>query len=486
MSPRQVVVVGYGMAAARLIEEIRRADPDGRRVGLTVVGEENVHAYNRILLASVLTGRMEPEAIQLQDKAWAAGHNVDVILGVAVSAVDRAARTVSLTNGERLRYDWLVFATGSSPWIPHIDGLVTGAGVLADGVVAFRTLAECELLREYVRPETAVAVLGGGVLGLEVARALLDRTRHVSVVHPMAWIMERQLDREAGTILAATLEGIGIRLRVGRHAVQYIPGTGLRLDDESVVHANLVVVAAGARPEVGLAARSGIVVDKGIVVDDSLRTSDPRIFAIGDCAQHGGTAGGFVEPAWEQATVLGRLLTDSGSAVRYGGSKVVASLKVPGVELMSLGDPHADVRSVGTGAEVLCLLDPAGGRYAKLVLRGDTVQGAVMLGLPDAAAAIAHHYLNATAVPLDRITALTGRGPGPGADALDEATAPPGGRMVCLCNSVTRESLTAAWRAGARTSEDLVTATRATTGCGACGSAVRAIADRMARSEQAG
>lgn len=482
MSPRQVVVVGYGMAAARLIEEVRRADPDGRRIGLTVVGEESTYAYNRILLASVLTGRMEPEAIQLQDKDWVAGHNVNVVLGVTVSAVDRETRTVWLAGGERLRYDRLVFATGSSPWIPRIDGLVTDTGALADGVVAFRTLAECELLREHVRPETAVAVLGGGVLGLELARALLDRTRHVSVVHPMAWIMERQLDREAGTILAATLEGIGIRLRVGRYAVQYIPGTGLRLDDESVVHANLVVVAAGARPETGLAARSGLVVDKGIVVGDRLRTSDPGIFAIGDCAQHGGTVGGFVEPAWEQATVLGRLLTDDGSAVRYGGSKVVASLKVPGVELMSLGDPHVDVHSAD--AEVLCLLDPAGGRYAKLVLREGMVEGAVMLGLPDAAASVAHDYVNARAVPFDRISVLTGRGARSEADVLDETVAS-SRRMVCLCNSVTRESLIGAWRDGARTTGELVAATRATTGCGACGSAVRAIADRMARNEQA-
>jgi assimilatory nitrate reductase electron transfer subunit len=480
--PRHVVVIGYGMAAARLIEKIRRADPDGRCVALTVVGEENVYAYNRILLASVLTARMKPDAIQLHDKAWAASRNINVFLGVAVAAVDRRARMVSLTSGERIRYDRLVFATGSSPWIPPTDGLLTGDGELADGVVAFRTLAECELLKEHVRPGTAAVVLGGGVLGLELARALLERTRHVTVVHPMAWIMERQLDQGAGRILATSLERMGIRLRIGRYAVQYRPGTGLRLDDASVVHANLVVVSAGARPETAVAAKAGLAVKQGIVVDDCLRTSDPQIFAIGDCAQHGGTISGFVEPAWEQAAVLGDLLTDERSASRYHGSKVVTSLKVPGVELMTLGDPHVDLYSADH--EVLCLADPVGGRYARLVLRGDVVEGAIMLGLPDAAAATAHHYANSSPVPIDRLSLLVGRGFRAENDVFDDATSSRQ-RIVCLCNSVTRESLIGAWRAGARSTNELVNVTRATTGCGACGAAVRAMADQLARSERA-
>src|SRR5262245_39449847 len=308
MNAREVVVVGYGMAAARFVEDVRRADPDGRRIGLTVIGEEPGYAYNRVLLTSVLTGRMRPEAIRLQDKAWVAERNLRLFLGATVSAVDRVARTVTLASGERIGYDALVLATGSRPRIPPTDGLRTESGELSGGVLAFRTLASCDLLREQVRPGTSVAVLGGGVLGLELARALRELTGQVTVVHPMAWVMERQLDQTAARILVTELEKAGVGFSIGRYATRYEPGTGLRLDDGSLVPARLVVVSGGAWPEVSLARAAGLEIDRGIVVDERLRTSDPRIFAIGDCAQYAGVPQGFVEPAWEQAGVLAGVL----------------------------------------------------------------------------------------------------------------------------------------------------------------------------------
>jgi assimilatory nitrate reductase electron transfer subunit len=476
MSAQQVVVIGYGMAAARLLEEVRRIDPDGRRVTLTVIGEERVPAYNRILLTSVLSGRMEARRIQLQDKAWAASHNVDVVLGVCVSAIDRVGRTVLLANGERVRYDVLVLATGSRPWLPPTRGLRGADGEPAAGVAFLRTLADCETLHDLARPGATAVVLGGGVLGLEAAHALHERAAEVTVVHPMAWLMERQLDRGSGRILAAALERRGIRFRIGRYAHDYLPGKGLWLDDGSVVPADLVLVAAGTRPETALAADAGLAVDKGVMVDDRLRATDPSIFAIGDCAQHGEAVSGFVESAWTQATVLAELLTQERPSARYRGGGVVTTLKIPAIELMALGDPHVDPYT--SEADVVCLTDPAGGRYAKLVVRQDRIDGAILLGLPNAAASVSYCYVNSTVVPSDRFSLLVGGVSGAGDDVAA------GGQIVCLCNNVTRESLAGAWRAGARTAGELADATRATTGCGACGAAVQAMADRLARENQ--
>lgn len=474
MNARHVVVIGYGMAAARLVEEIRRLDPDGRRVALTVIGEEDVPAYNRILLTSVLTGRMTPRAIQLQDKAWAASHNVDVVLGVAAIAIDRPARTVRLANGDEMRYDVLVLATGSRPWTPPTAGLFTAAGEPVGGVAVFRALADCERLRELARGGAKAVVLGGGVLGLEVAHALLERTPDVTVVHPMAWLMERQLDRGSGRILAAALERRGVSVLTGRYAHTYAPGKGLWLDDGRFLPADAVLVAAGTRPATGLAAEAGIAVGKGVLVDDRLRTTDPAIHAIGDCAQHGDAVGGFVETAWAQATALALILTGEQPGARYRGGGVVTTLKVPAIELTALGDPHVDPYT--SDADVVCLIDPTGRRYAKVVVREGRITGAIVLGLPAAAASIAHCYLNPVPVPSDRLALL-----------LDSSglgrSAPADGQVVCLCNNVSRDALVEAWRVGARTVAALSDATRATTGCGACAAAVRAVADAMAAGE---
>ncbi|WP_279588719.1 FAD-dependent oxidoreductase [Actinophytocola oryzae] len=474
----RVVVVGYGMAGARLAERIRGK---GGNVELTVLGAEPHAAYNRILLSSVVGGGLTPEMVRLHDEDWARRHDVDLRIATTVSAIDRAARHVMLADGSTVDYDVLVLATGSRPWVPPTEGLLVD-GVLAPGAATFRTLDDCERIVAAAAPGTPIAVLGGGLLGIEAARGLAGRGNPVTVVHPVGHLMERQLDRGAGQVLAARLATLGVEVRLGVKAARYVPGDGLKLDDGSHVPAGFVVVSTGVIPETTLARDAGLTVERGIVVDDSLRTDDAAIHAIGDCAQHPGTVSGLVQPAWEQAEVLADLLTGTSTTTRYRGTANVTRLKARDVDLAAFGDVHAEVDN--TDAEVLCLSDPTRGRYAKLVLRDDRVTGAIVLGVPDAAATITQLYDRGIPAPSDRIALLLGRTLPPGVSVAHSPVDLPAATTVCRCNTVSKSQLVKAWRGGARGVSGLATATRATTGCGGCHDTVSAIADWLASAEE--
>jgi len=474
-------VAGYGMAGARLAEEIRRRDPAGDRVRLTVLGAERHPPYNRVLLPGVLAGSLPAHGTRLQDADWGAEHAVDVRLGRAVVAIDRTGRRVRLDDSATLRYDALVLATGARARVPETDGLLDGGGELAPGVVTFRTVDDCERIVSAARSGAQVAVLGGGPLGLETARGLAARGSRVTVVHPAGHLMERQLDRGAGQVLASTLRRLGIELRLGVPAGRYLPGDGLKLEDGGHVPAQLLVVSAGVLPETGLATAAGLAVGRGVLVDSALRTSDANIYAIGDCAQHPGAVSGLVQPAWDQAEVLADLLTGADPAASYRGTRTVMRLKARDVDLAALGEVRPAVDD--PGAEVLCLTDPARGRYAKLVVRAGLVAGAIVLGLPDAAATIAQFYDRGLPVPGDRLALLLGRAMPSSTGPVAPADLPPCA-VVCWCNSVTKAQLVAAWRRGAAGVAELTTATRATTGCGGCRHAVVGIAESLSKQER--
>lgn len=467
---RRVVIVGGGMAGARLADDIRRRD---ERVEITVVGEEPHPAYNRVLLSSVLAGSLRLDAVRLAEAP-----GVDFRLGVTVTAIDRAARRITLSDESTVDYDVLVLATGSRPWLPPTEGLVADDGALAPGVAAFRTLDDCERIIEQAGPGHPVAVLGGGLLGLEAARGLVARGCLVTVVHPVGHLMERQLDPAGGRVLAKTLQGMGIEVRLGVLAARYLPGEGLKLEDGSLVPADLVVVSAGVKPNTALAEAAGLTVDGGIVVDDSLRTNDPRVHAIGDCARHPGTVSGLVQPAWEQAAVLADLITGADPAARYRGTPVVTRLRARDIDLATLGDVHAEVDSAD--AEVLCLQDPVRGRYAKLVIRDERVAGAIVLGVPDAAATITQLYDRGVPVPSDRLALLLGRSLPTGTHSPADL---PASAVICRCNTVSKGQLVKAWNGGARGVAELAGLTRATTGCGSCRDVVCGIADWLSAAE---
>lgn len=463
------MVVGNGMVGARFVDEVRRRDPDGARVRLTVLGAEPRPAYNRVLLSTVLAGGLTASAIELPVSGRT---RVSLRTGVAVTAIDLARRIVSTTDGAAVPYDDLVLATGSRAWLPPMPGLDDAA------VTAFRDLADCERILALARPGVRFAVLGGGLLGCEAARGLASRGVPVTLLHGASHLMERQLDAGGGAVLAASLTRLGIDVRLDVRAVAWESGVGVRLDGGELVAAEALVVAVGVRAETGVAAAAGLAVKNGVLVDDRLTTSDDHVYAIGDCAEHAGAGAGLVQPGWEQAAVLADVLTGSDLGARYGGTRTVTRLKARDVDLATVGEPGA---LAGTG-EVLRFSDPAGGRYAALALHEDRVVGGTMIGLPDAAASMIQFYDTGAPAPSDRLALLLGRAL-PGAAETADPGRLPASAVVCRCNTVTKGALVAAWRGGATDVSALSRATRAGTGCGSCGDVLSGICAWLAESD---
>lgn len=502
--PRHVVVVGYGMAGARLADELRRRDPESRTLRITVVGAEDHPAYNRVLLSTVLAGRMTTEAVRLHGHNWPKENSVDVRIGCRVTSIDRTIRRVEWIDQagttHETTYDSLILATGSRPFVPSIPGLVDRDGVPSRWAIPFRTLDDCRKLLSLLPQVTnglqpkRVAILGGGLLGMEAARGLAGRGLSVTLLHPAGHLMERQLDLGAGKVLARRVRSLGVDVMLGVRAERFVDGTaagepqrGLELDDGSFFPADVVVLAAGVRPEVGIAAAAGLEIGRGVVVDDQLRSlSDPDVWAIGECAEHDGEVVGLVAPAWEHAQVVADVLSGADPGASYRPSLPVTRLKAADIELATMGDPHQDEPAdeyttdvddpgyVYPPVEVVRLVDASRGRYAKLVLRDDRVTGAIMLGFPDTAATVTQLFDRGVPAPEDRLGLLLGRIEG-SASVVESPARIPAKTVICRCNTVTKGALVAAWEKGARSTAELARTTRATTGCGSCRDTVEGI-----------
>ncbi|TLP59754.1 FAD-dependent oxidoreductase [Microbispora triticiradicis] len=461
----RLVVVGNGMAGARLVSEVRARDRD---VKITVFGAEAWQPYNRVLLSNVVAGTSRPDQVRLLGPRWHAEHNVTAHLGVEVTAIDRDARTVVAADGTREPYDVLVLATGSEPVIPAIPGV--------ERATAFRTLDDCDRIREAATSARSAVVIGGGLLGIEAARGLAGRGVPVTLLHVRDHLMERQLDAEAGLILRETLGSLGVAIRTGV-TVTAVRERHVELAGEELVDADLVVVACGVRPVVGLARDAGLEVERGVVVDDELRTDDPSIFAIGECAQHAGRVYGLVAPAWEQASVLADLLTGADKGARYRGSRLVTRLKAKSVELAAMGETHLTDEE----AEIVRFSHRHKGTYRKLVIRDGRLVGAILLGETSAVGTLTQLFDRGGPLPGDRTGLLF---PGVGAAATaDNPTRMPDSARVCQCNNVTKGQIRACWESGARDVEAVAAATRATTGCGGCRDAVEGIVGWLCEQE---
>ncbi|WBB74484.1 FAD-dependent oxidoreductase [Micromonospora sp. WMMD1128] len=476
----RTVVVGYGMAGARLVAELHARGGDRR---ITVLGAEPHRAYNRIMLSTLLAGKIDEPDVELVE---AVGPAVDVRTGTPVTAIDRDAREVRTADGGRHGYDHLVLATGSRAVVPPLPGL----DPLPARVIPFRTLADCRRILAAARGARRALVLGGGLLGLEAARGLAARGLDVTVVHPVGHLMDRQLDPAAGTVLAGTLAGLGVRVRLGVTATGVTTdgdGVWLHLDAGAPLAADLLVLCCGVRPDTALARAAGLTVDRGVVVDDRMRTSDRRISAIGDCAQHGGALTGLVAPAWAQARVVADVLTGAGPLVHYRPRPVVTRLKAAGIDLAAMGDmagAPAGNGPAGDGAvEELTFADPARGTYARLRIRDERLTGAILLGDNPAVGTVVQLFDRGAPVPADRRSLLLGRAVGAVAEPAASPALMPDAATVCRCNDVTKGALVACWRAGARSAAALSTTTRAGTGCGGCRDAVAGIAGWLAEAD---
>jgi NAD(P)H-nitrite reductase large subunit len=435
------------MAATRLVEELVARDVPGLEV--TVVGDEPGPAYNRILLSAVLEGTHPEGEIALQDRAFPADHGVTLLTGTRVAEVDRDAHEVVLEDGRRLAYDRLVLATGSIPTLPPIRGIVTPEGRLHPKVHAFRSLADCRSLDAAVPGSRRAVVVGGGLLGIQVARALSVRGLEVDLVEGTSHLLSSNVGVQAGAVLARCMRRLGTEVYTHTRAVR-LTEEGLRLDTGYTLPADLVVLTAGGRPATAIAKRAGLFVRRGIVVDAQLRSvTDERIHALGDCAEHGGRTPGFVPPAWEQAGVLARVL--AGEDARYDGSRVVARLRATGLDVAVMGDPeHAE-------GEVVEVANPITGTYRKLVVRGGVIEAAVMVGDLSRVGLLTQLFDRRTVLaPEEPGVLLMGDAPAVTGPLPDDAE-------VCACAGVTAGRI--------RACRDLPTAvaeTRATTGCGGC------------------
>lgn len=453
----RVVVVGGGMAAVRLAEHLAGDE----RLAVTVLADEPHAPYNRILLSAVLEGTHAAGALTLRSEEWFAGHGIELWLGARVLEIDRETREAVLVDGERVAYDRLVLACGSIPTLPPIRGLVRRDGTLHPKVHAFRSLADCRRLDDALAPGARAVVVGGGLLGLQVARALSVRGLLTEVVEGADHLLASQVGRGAGRVLARDLRRLGTEVYTGARAVR-ITDDGLQLDNGHVLPSDLVVLTAGGRPSTALARRAGLMVRRGVVVDHTLTSvTDDRVHALGDCAEHRRRTTGFVPPAWEQAEVLARVLR--GEEASYDGSRSVARLRATGLEVAVLGNPeHAE-------GEVVEVTNPIAGSHRRLVVHGGRIVAAALVGDLSRVGLITQLYDRGTLLGRDE----------PGQLLLPEAAdapAPlPDDAEVCACAGVTAGEVRACRSVG-----ECADRTRATTGCGGCAAVVRRLVEGSA------
>lgn len=433
-APHRVVVVGGGMAGHRLAQQL--AGEPGAHRQVTVVGEESHPGYNRVLLAEVLAGRYAPEVVALPPVP----QGPVVRRGVRVVRIDRADRTVLCDDGSALGYDDLVLATGSNPVLPPLRGLFDDGRrgrerhELPEGVFAFRTIDDCAGIDARLRgvgEGARAVVVGGGLLGVSAARALAARGVQTVVVHQGEHLMERHLDGEASRLLRGHLTELGVEVHTECRARAVMTRdrrvTAVELADGYRLGTDLLVVACGVRPRTGLAEAAGLAVRRGVLVDDRLTTSDPRIHAIGDCAEHRGTVYGLAGPAREQADLLAARLTDPASTAAYTGSRLLTRLTLPGAPGLDLA-AFGETAAAGPADRVLRLADATRGAYRKVVVRrddrgGDRLVGGILLGDLATVGALAHAWEDDQPLPAHPLHLLTPHGNGAATHGTAHSTA---------------------------------------------------------------
>lgn len=465
MKKMKLVMVGNGMAGVRTLEELRKIAPD--LYDITVFGAEPYANYNRILLSPVLAGEQTIKDIMLNDEDWYRENDITLHLGKKIVKVDRVRRQVIADDGTVAEYDRLLLATGSNPFILPIPGKEL------EGVIGYRDIYDTNAMIDAATKYKHAVVIGGGLLGLEAANGLKLRGMEVTVVHLPETLMERQLDKTAGKMLQKSLEDRGLSFLLGKNSQELIGDDNgrvkaLKFSDGSEIPAQLVVMAVGIRPNTKLAEETGIYCNRGIVVNDTMQTYDPRVYAVGECANHRGVAYGLVAPLFEMAKVCANHLANYGIG-RYQGSVTSTKLKVTGIDLFSAGDFLG-----GEGTEEIMLSDPIGGVYKKLVLKDDKLVGACLYGDTVDGSWYFNMLREGKDISEIRDALMFGEAnmmrPGDtGHEGFNKAAAMPDSAEVCGCNGVCKGTIvTAIKEKGLFTIEDVRKHTKASASCGSC------------------
>ena len=467
MKKSKLVMVGNGMAGVRTLEELLKIAPD--LYDITVFGAEPHPNYNRILLSPVLAGEQTLEQIILNDWSWYEDNHITLHAGYTVTQVDRTRRMVHATNaaGETLSvaYDRLIMATGSNPFMLPIPGKDL------QGVLAYRDIADTQAMIDAAAHYKHAVVIGGGLLGLEAANGLMKRGMQVAVVHGSEWLMERQLDDVAGKMLQKALQERGMQFLMKAQTQELLADDAgrvraVRFKDGSEVSADLVVMAVGIRPNVALAQNMRLHVNRGIVVNDTMQTTtDARIYAVGECAEHRGVAYGLVAPLFEQGKVAANHLAEFGIG-RYQGSLTSTKLKVTGIDLFSAGDFMG-----GAGTEEIVMSDPGAGLYKKLVLKDDKLVGACLYG--NTVDGSWYFKLLRDGRPVsdlrDKLMFGESNIGDSGHAGQNKAASMPDDAEVCGCNGVTKGTICKAIKEkGLFTLDEVRKHTKASASCGSC------------------
>ncbi|MEP1610498.1 MAG: nitrite reductase large subunit NirB [Roseobacter sp.] len=455
---QKLIVIGAGMASGRILEHLVEAAPQDWDV--TLFNAEPRGNYNRIMLSPVLSGEKTYEEIVTHDDDWYQHAGINCRFGEKIAAVDTSAKTVTAENGDVLPYDKLVFGTGSNPFIIPLPGHDL------NGVIAYRDLEDTHTMMA-MGAGNKVVVIGGGLLGLEAAAGMAARGADVTVVHIMGHLMERQLDEAAGYLLRKSLEEKGIKILCGANSTGLLGENGtvkaLMLDDGTELPCDLLVMAVGIRPNIGLAKEAGIAVGRGIHVDDQMRTSVNDVFAVGECVEHDGAIFGLVAPLYDQAKAAAQTLLGQDAAFKQ--KSLSTKLKVTGCDLFSAGD-FAD----GDGREDIVFRDPARGVYKRLVLEDNRLIGAVMYG--DTADSNWFFNLIKDGTDIEDMRATLIFGPafqgGSPSDPLSAVAALPPEAEICGCNGICKSTIIDAINAGATNLGAVRSTTKASASCGTC------------------
>jgi nitrite reductase (NADH) large subunit len=477
---RRLVVIGNGMAGARAVEEILQRG-GGEQFCITMFGDEPYGNYNRIMLSHVLSGEETDAGIFLNSLPWYVENDIILHAGVRATRIDRFSKLVYARNTAdgavfETPYDVLIIATGSRSFMPAIEGLRTDGDELLPGVFAFRTIDDTRGMINYAQHDEhrRAVVIGGGLLGLEAARGLQAYGLQVDVVHAGPHLMNAQIGPAGGEILRKSVQKLGIEVHTKARTTAIMGEDKVRgvwLLEHPLLECDMVVVAAGIRPNIDLAVTSGFTVERAIVVDDQMRTmDDPDVYAVGECVQHRGEVYGLVAPLWEQAVVLADQITGTDTSAAYFGSRTATKLKVAGVDVASMGvqGPERDTD------EHIVFSEPRRGVYKSLVIRDEKLIGATMLGDTSKVAFLMQAFDRGLPLPAERLEMLFNLGT-PAADVgaaelADDA-------QVCNCNGVSKGALVACVTGGVTSVTGVMDKTRAGKGCGSCKTLVAQIVE---------